>query len=182
MQQLMDMQSRRKESEEGKRGMTVTDIANHAFSFFFGSVDTMATQISLISHMLAVNPDVQQRLQEEIDEVLSASEDKQVGYDVIQEMKYLDAVMSEAMRYHPILLFVDRVCGETFELPPALPGARPFKLERGMNIWFPVKAIHHDPKYFENPDRFDPDRFLRDGKASRALGRTCRSGWGPGSA
>lgn len=58
LQQLMDMQSRRKESEEGKRGMTVTDIANHAFSFFFGSVDTMATQISLISHMLAVNPDV----------------------------------------------------------------------------------------------------------------------------
>lgn len=177
LQQLMDMQSRKKEFE-GKKGMAVSEIANHAFSFFFGSVDTMATQISLIAHMLAVNPDVQQRLQEEIDEVLSASEE-QAGYDVIQEMKYLDAVMSEAMRYHPILLFVDRVCGETFELPPALPGARPFKLERGMNIWFPVKAIHHDPKYFENPEKFDPDRFLRDGKSIASSGAYMPFGMGP---
>lgn len=182
LQQLVDMQSRKKDVD-GREGMSVSDIANHAFSFFFGSVDTMATQISLIAHMLAVNLDVQLRLQEEIDEVLSAGSDEHgeggVGYDVVHEMKYLDAVMSEAMKYHPILLFVDRVCGETFELPPALPGARPFRLERGMNIWFPIKAIHHDPKYFENPERFDPERFLRDGKRIASSGAYMPFGMGP---
>lgn len=177
LQQLMDMQERK---ESGK-GMSVSNIANHAFSFFFGSVDTIASQISLTAHMLAVNPDVQQRLQDEIDEVLSeyGGEKGKVGYDVIHEMRYLDAVMSETMRYHPILVFIDRVCSKTFELPPPRPGGRPFKVEKGMNVWFPVKAIHHDPKYFENPERFEPERFLRDGKSIASSGAYMPFGMGP---
>ncbi|XP_026668851.1 cytochrome P450 9e2-like, partial [Ceratina calcarata] len=87
-----------------------------------------------------------------------------VTYEVIHGMKYLDAVICETMRLYPLVSFLDRVCIKKFELPPALPGGKPFTMEPGMNLWVPVMPIHKDPNYYENPNKFDPDRFMEDGK------------------
>lgn len=93
-------------------------------------------------------------------------------------MPYLDAVINESLRYHPQGAFLDRLCSKTIELPPALPGLKPIVLKPGTNIWFPVASIQHDPKYFENPKRFDPDRFLLK-KASTSQSTFLAFGMGP---
>ena len=151
-----------KKKELGK-GMSVESMASHAFSFFFGGFDTVSSQTCIVTHLLAENPDVQERLQQEIDEALE-NNNGQLTYDALSEMKYLDAVMNESLRLHPVAIFIDRLCAKDFELPPALPGDKPFTVKKGMNVWIPVKAIHHDPQYYENSLKFDPDRFYKNGK------------------
>lgn len=68
------------------------------------------------------------------------------------------------MRVSPTVPFLDRLCVKRFELPPAVPGARPYTVEVGSNLWMPVYPIQHDPDYFEDPYKFDPARFLLDDK------------------
>ncbi|XP_033323897.2 cytochrome P450 9e2 [Megalopta genalis] len=142
----------------GKR-LTNLDIAGEAFSFYFGGFETTASLLSFAAHELAANPAIQKRLQEEIDQVLKDS-NGDVSYEAINGMKYLDAVINEAMRLYPVIPITDRECRKPFELPPALPGLKPFKLKEGSHVWLPIYAIQRDPKYFDQPEKFDPTRFL----------------------
>ncbi|CAK9821355.1 Cytochrome P450 9e2 [Anthophora retusa] len=159
LQLMMDNRKRK----DGSKGLTVDNIIAHAFTFYFGGFNTVSSQSSFISHMLVENPEVQERLQEEIDETLEKT-NGQLTYETIMEMKYLDAVVNETLRLYPIVVFLDRICTAPFELPPALPGKKPFVVQPGMNVWIPAHSVYRDPRYFENPDKFDPDRFLNDGK------------------
>ncbi|KAF3419784.1 hypothetical protein E2986_10986 [Frieseomelitta varia] len=157
LQLFMDNNKKR---EPGKE-MTVQEMANHAFSFFFGGFDSVASQTCIVAHLLAENPDVQERVQQEIDETLE-NNNGELTYDAIHEMKYLVAVINETLRLYPIGSFIDRMCVKDFELPPARPGDKPFIVKAGMNVWIPVSAIHQDPKYYKNPLKFDPDRFYEN--------------------
>ncbi|OAD56184.1 Cytochrome P450 9e2 [Eufriesea mexicana] len=164
--------------KESGKGMSAESMAYHAFSFFFGGFDTVVSQTCFVAHLLAENPDCQVRLQQEIDEALEQN-DGQLSYDIIQNMKYLDAVINETMRMYPIAVFVDRLCLKDFDLPPTLPGSKPFTIKQGMNIWVPIIPIQIDPKYYENPETFDPDRFLEDGKKIINSGAFMPFGIGP---
>ncbi|CAB0031705.1 unnamed protein product [Trichogramma brassicae] len=157
MIQLM-MDSRGKQLKH-LAAIDTTYMTSQAFIFFFGGFDTTSTQMCIIAHELAINEDtVQKRLQEEIDQVLESTNGEPT-YEAINAMAYLDAVFNESMRRHTQVGFLDRLCRRSFELPPALPGGKPFLVEPGMNIWVPTSAIHRDPKYYPDPERFDPDRY-----------------------
>ncbi|XP_018375675.1 PREDICTED: cytochrome P450 9e2-like [Trachymyrmex cornetzi] len=151
----------------GKRGpgkeLTIEDMTAQAFIFFFGGFDTVSSLMCFAVHEIAVNPDVQAKLRDEVDEAVKTN-NGDLTYEVINGMQYLDAVINEALRKWPIAVFLDRMNVEDFELPPALPGDKPFLLKKGMNVWFPVYGLHRDPKYFEKPDEFDPERFLDENK------------------
>ncbi|CAB0031775.1 unnamed protein product [Trichogramma brassicae] len=153
MIQLM-MDARGKEGKNFK--LDITSMTAQAF-IFFGGFDTTSTQMCIIAHELAINRDIQKRLQEEIDDVLERSKGK-LTYEALNNMLYLDAIFNESMRFHPQAGFLDRLCVKAFELPPALPGLEPFVVQPGMNVWIPAVAIHRDPEYYDEPDTFNPDR------------------------
>ncbi|CAL1686488.1 unnamed protein product [Lasius platythorax] len=159
MLQLM-MESRGK---EGKAELSIEDMISQAFIFFFGGFDSTSTLMCFAAHELAVNQEIQKRLQNEIDQVLEES-NGQASYEVVNNMEYLDAVISEALRMYPVAAALDRVCVKEFELPPTLPGMKPFTIKKGEGIWVPVYGLHHDPQYFEEPEKFDPERFLGERK------------------
>lgn len=58
------------------------------------------------------------------------------------------------MRKYPALPFVTRVCVKDYHVPDS-----DLVIEEGTQIFVPIKAIHYDADYYENPERFDPDRF-----------------------
>ncbi|CAB0036385.1 unnamed protein product [Trichogramma brassicae] len=170
MLQLM-MEARSKSEIEGKAAnYDLLEMTAQAFLFFLAGFDATSTQISLIAHELALNPDIQQKVVLEINDALLKTPEGKPTYEMINnQLPYFDAVFSETLRRHPIA-FLNRVCSKEFELPPALPGRKPFKIQPGMGIMIPVAAIHSDPKYFENPEKFDPDRFF--GKKITAIEAT----------
>lgn len=71
---------------------TDIDIAAQAMSFFFGGFDIMATALSFACYEMAANPDVQERLYEDIEQVIEKNGG--VTYDgVMHQMEYLDMVV-----------------------------------------------------------------------------------------
>jgi len=159
MIQLM-MENRGK---EGKPDLAIDDMVSQAFIFFFGGFESTSTAMCFAAHEIAVNPDIQERLQNEIDNVLEET-NGQVTYEAINNMEYLEAVINETLRMYPVAVMTDRLCVKEFVLPPTLPGAKPYTIKEGQIVWVPIYAFHHDPKYFEEPDKFDPERFLGERK------------------
>ena len=72
--------------------ITDEDIAAQAFIFVFAGFETVATALAFMAHELAVNPEVQERLRDEIDAAILENEG-QLKYESVQGMKYLDMVV-----------------------------------------------------------------------------------------
>ncbi|KZC05571.1 Cytochrome P450 9e2 [Dufourea novaeangliae] len=158
--------------------LTIEDMTAQAFIFFFGGFESTSTLMCFAAYEVGVNPEIQTRLQEEIDEVLENSNGK-VSYEAINDMKYLDAVVNEALRIHPVVVAVDRTCTKPFELPPALPGGKPYHMKKGEYLWIPIYGIQYDPQHFEEPHKFNPDRFFDDPKRIMNSGTFLSFGMGP---
>ena len=73
--------------------------------------------MSFMAYELACNPDIQQRLYEEILQIVSEfDENQKISYKKLQSMKYLDQVVSETLRKWPIAPLIDRLCTQDYEL------------------------------------------------------------------
>ncbi|XP_058802793.1 cytochrome P450 9e2-like [Phymastichus coffea] len=157
---MIQLMMNARETEKKYLKLDINEMTAQAFIFFLAGFETTSTQMCLLTHQLAINPDIQDRLQNEIDQVLEETGGNP-SYDAIQGMPYLDAVFNESIRRDTQALLLDRVCIKPFELPPALPGTEPFVIPKGMRIWISGTGIHLDPKYYENPEKFDPERYYQ---------------------
>lgn len=63
--------------------------------------------------------------------------------------------MTETLRIYPILPFLSRVCTKAYTVR----GSN-VRIDKGTAIVIPVLALHHDPNYYPEPDRFLPERFI----------------------
>ncbi|KAJ9573565.1 hypothetical protein L9F63_009050 [Diploptera punctata] len=135
------------------------DIIAQALLFYFAGFETVSTLMCFVSNQLAVYPDVQTRLQQEIDQTLQENDGK-ITYEAVHSMKYLDMVLSETLRIHSPAVMTDRKCVKTYNLPtePA------YTLHPGDIVWIPVHGLHRDPEFFPDPDKFDPERFSEENK------------------
>lgn len=70
------------------------DLVAQCLIFLFAGFETSSILMSFVAHELTVNPDIQERLIEEIDDVREIFEGKYISYDAIQGMKYMDMVVS----------------------------------------------------------------------------------------
>ncbi|XP_011869162.1 PREDICTED: cytochrome P450 9e2-like [Vollenhovia emeryi] len=156
------MQARDKDSASVSK-MTLDDIVSQAFIFFLAGFDTSSTLMCFLVHELALNRDIQDRLREEILQHLSEG-NGEISYEALSKMSYMDMVVSETLRKYPPAIFLDRLCNKKYELPPAQPGSKSVILEPDTVLMFPAYALHRDPKYFPNPDKFDPERFSEENK------------------
>ncbi|XP_034939877.1 cytochrome P450 9e2-like [Chelonus insularis] len=158
MLQLM-METRHNKPGSKKPELTVANMTSHAFIFFFAGFELISNLLCWAVHEIASSSEIQKRLQEEIDDVYQRC-DGEPTYEAINSMKYLDAIIDEVLRLYPISVMTDRMCTKEYELPPALPGSKPFVLRKGDSIMIPIWGLHKDPNYFPEPDKFSPDRFL----------------------
>ncbi|CAH2012723.1 unnamed protein product [Acanthoscelides obtectus] len=138
--------------------ITNMDIAAQAMIFFFGGFETSSNLMSFLAYELAADSDVQSKLRTEIEDTWNECNGK-LTYEALLKMKYLDMVISETLRKWPVNLATDRLCTKPYTIEPAHPNEKPLHLKKGSYVSFPTYSIQHDPKYFPDPDKFDPERF-----------------------
>lgn len=149
---------------KSKLKLTNDDITAQAFIFFFAGFDTSSTLMSFLAYELAVNPDVQEKLFEEIHGLMRDAKNGQLKYDDIAQMKYLDMVVSESLRKWGPGFQTDRICEKDYTIEPKLPGEQAYLVKKGTLMMVPIIGFHYDPQYFPNPEKFDPERFNDDNK------------------
>lgn len=152
------------------------DIAAQSFAFFFGGFETVSVTMCFSIYELTINPDIQKKLQQEIDDT-KASCNGVMTYDVVKKMKYLDMVVCETLRKWPPLSSIDRQCTKEHTLE--ISHDESIKMEPGMALLFPVLGLHLDEQYFKNPNKFDPDRFNDENKETIRPGTYIPFGYGP---
>uniref|UniRef100_A0A1B0D3B4 Uncharacterized protein n=1 Tax=Phlebotomus papatasi TaxID=29031 RepID=A0A1B0D3B4_PHLPP len=96
--------------QEGKKGLSEDEILAQCFLFFLAGFETVSVATSFLSYELAINPDVQEKLYQEIIETNEELGEKSLNYDTIQKMKYMDMVVSELLRIWPPAIATDRLC------------------------------------------------------------------------
>jgi cytochrome P450 family 9 len=81
------------------------DLTAQVFQFFLAGFDVTATLLCFATHQLAVHPDVQSRLQEEIDMTLN-KDGGNLTYEAVHGMKYLDMVVSGMVQKAVAVLYL----------------------------------------------------------------------------
>ncbi|XP_022904662.1 cytochrome P450 6j1-like [Onthophagus taurus] len=132
------------------------DVISWCFGFF--TDPNTGNQSGYILYALARNPEVQKKLKSEIDTVLERY-NGEITFEAIQEMSYLDCVVSETMRLYPSLQGTSKKCTGYYEFPLEDGQTEVVCLKPGMSVFVSIEAIQKDERYFEKALEFIPERF-----------------------
>ncbi|RZC42383.1 p450 domain containing protein, partial [Asbolus verrucosus] len=140
---------------------TDVDVTAHAAGFFGDGYETSSVVMSFILYELATSPKAQSILREEINKAFEENDGK-IPYEVLQGLPYLDAVLNETLRLRPPLGSLNKICTKPYTYVPKDDDVirHPVNIEQGTPIVLPLYGLHRDPKYFEDPNRFKPERFV----------------------
>ncbi|XP_030558681.1 cytochrome P450 9c1 [Drosophila novamexicana] len=170
IQQLMEAQRLFREQQQLEQDLDKDaaefndeDLLAQCLLFFSAGFETVSTCLSFTSYELLMNPQVQQKLYEEILAVEQQLAGKPLDYDSLMGMNYLDCIVSESLRKWPPAIVIDRMCAADFELRDEA-GELLLKLRKDDLVHIPVVALHYDPDNFEQPDEFRPERFDKEHK------------------
>lgn len=97
-------------------------------------------------------------------------------YDAVQKMKYMDMFISETLRLWPAAPGTDRTCVKDYSYDD---GQYKFKVDKGTALSIPIVSLHHDAKYWNEPEKFNPDRFSDENKDNVVPGTYMPFGVGP---
>jgi cytochrome P450 len=142
----MLMQAR---DEDGGR-MTDKQLRDEVMTFLLAGHETTALTLSWTWHLLGQNPEAEAKLHAELDQVLEGREPK---FSDLQKLPYAERVIKESMRLYPPAWGVARTVIKEFELGG-------YKIPPGANVVMSTWVMHRDPRYFPEPETFDPDRWL----------------------
>lgn len=144
-----------------KDKITNTELTAQAFVFILGGLEPVSQGLQHSFYELAINEDCQEKLYQEIQQMRAKLAGKPITFEDLNEMEYLEAFFNEVLR-KKLSLFLERKCNADTILTDS--NGQKHKIEAGTTVMIPSHVIHHTQKYYPNPERFDPDRFLGEKK------------------
>ncbi|KAM9352628.1 thromboxane-A synthase [Symphorus nematophorus] len=141
-----------------QKKMTEDEIVGQAFVFLLAGYETSSNTLAFTCYLLAIHSECQHKVQEEVDDFFTRHESP--DYTNVQELKYLDMVISEALRLYPpgfrFARDIDHDCVVNGQFLP-----------KGATLEIPAGFLHYDPEHWPEPEKFIPERFTPEAKASR---------------
>ncbi|XP_035694363.1 cytochrome P450 2C15-like [Branchiostoma floridae] len=147
---LLEMETQ----DQGTSSFTEEQLVYTVFDLFVGGTESTSDALRWASLLMMVNPDIQQKVQEEIDSVLGPDQPPSMAHR--PQLPYTQAVLAEVFRFSCI---VPLIVPHTTTEDTTLNGYHiPRQTIVIPNLW----SVHYDEKLFPNPYKFDPTRFLDD--------------------
>lgn len=148
----------------GKK-LTDEEIREEVDTFMFEGHDTTAMALSWTLFLLGHNKQVQEKLQQEVDQLFEMHLQDNLDVDElelehIKKLKYLDCVIKEALRLYPSVPFIGRQTTSKLKLGE-------HTIPPGCVIFVLIYQLHRNLEIYPNPEQFDPDRFLPENTLGR---------------
>jgi cytochrome P450 len=138
--------------EDDGQGMTDQQLRDEAMTLFLAGFETSAINLGWTLHLLAQHPAVADKLHAEVTGVLGT---RAPTAEDVPKLEYVDRVVKEAMRLYPPAWIMDRLAIEDVSLGG-------FDIKKGTDVWITPWILHRDPRFWERPEEFDPDRWQND--------------------
>lgn len=142
--------------DDGGTGMTDQQLRDECVTLFLAGHETTALLLVHALYCLARHPDVEARFHEEVAAVLGPpghTDPDLAASDAVARLDLTRRILEETMRLYPPVWAI----GREVRRPFALRGQR---FEVGAQIAISQWVLHRDPRWFPEPERFDPDRWL----------------------
>ncbi|WP_251344126.1 cytochrome P450 [Haloplanus halophilus] len=125
-------------------------LRDQVVTMIFAGHDTTSTAIAFAFYALATNPDVRERFHAEVDAL--------DGPPTVGDLDALDVtgrVVTEALRLYPPVYTIPREAATDVTLDG-------YRIPEGSPTWLTVDQVHRDPRFYDDPDAFRPERWAAD--------------------
>lgn len=124
-----------------KHDIDDVELAGYCMAMFTEGYETSSSVLAFAMYELARNPDIQERLYHEIEDVL-AKYNGECPFEALQEMEYLDMVIHETMRLDVVAPLLSRICTKEYTMPLIKGQKEPVKLQPGTAVQINCRTIH----------------------------------------
>lgn len=139
-------------------GMTDQQVRDEAVTLFISGYETVGEAITWTSYLLSRHPEVEAKFLEEVDGVLAG---RPPSADDLPNLPYCAKVLAESIRlYPPTWIFIRMAVAED-KLPSGV------VIPSGAKLYLSPYVMQRNPRYFPDPERFDPERFTEAAKKER---------------
>jgi len=138
-------------------GMTDEQLRNEVTTLFLAGYETTSIALTWAFDYLNQNPEMLEKLQAEVDEVLDG---RTPVFEDLPNLTYTRMVFEETMRLRPPSYWLPRVVVEDDEIDG-------YHIPAGTNVVSLNYMYHRHPDHWDNPEKFDPERFSKENSAGR---------------
>lgn len=146
---LLSMLVAARDTEGDGGGMTDRQLRDEVVTLMMAGHETTANALSWAWYLLSRHPHVEEKLHEEVDRVLGG---RLPTFDDLPALAYTRNVLAESMRLYPPSWILERLAVQDFE-------AGGYTIPRGSLVLASQYLVHRDPRWWPEPERFDPDRW-----------------------
>lgn len=167
------------ETKSLANGFALTDmeVLTNAMFLLAVGLETTSTLLCHATYVLAFHQDTQRKLYDELMKITEYNESKSqftFSYEAITTCRYLDAVLSETLRVMTPVVSIDRVAGRDYRVEKYN-----VDIPKGTAVNLALFALGNDPDSWEEPSKFDPERFMPGNKEKIVPGSYVPFGMGP---
>ena len=157
----------RVQDEDGTR-MTENQVRDEVMTLFFTGHETTALALSWTWYLLAQHPEVAAKLSEELGTVLAG---RAPTTEDIPKLTYTDWIVKESLRLYPPAYGIVRESLNDVEIGG-------YTIPKGATVAIFQWSVHRDPRYYEDPEVFRPERW--DNNFAKSLPRCAYIPFGAG--
>jgi cytochrome P450 len=136
-------------SNEGNEKMSNEELRDEAVTILMAGHETVATALTWSWYLLSQNPECQEKLRDELKGVL---EDRTPSVEDMPQLEYTKKILTESMRIYPPVWAVIRLAIKDCEIGNT-------RIPKDSVVLMSQYVLHHDRRFFENPEDFLPDRW-----------------------
>jgi cytochrome P450 len=142
-----------KDPDSGEIGLPEKQIRDEIMIFLFAAHDTTSTALTWSLAYLATNPEIQDKLQKELDAVLEGG--RLPTGDDLPKLEYAEKIFKEILRIRPSVWALSRLTNEEYKIGE-------YVIPNSSVIFMSQYAMHNSPKYYIDPDIFNPERWTKE--------------------